>query len=389
MVIRASSVNPQVLQWARTRAGLTIEAAANAVGRSVDALIAWENGTESPTYRQLSDLAQRVYKRPIAVFFFPAPPDEEPIASEFRTLPESDREQLEPDTLFALREARAWQLSAPAVLYGADEAFRGSIEDLRARPRETTQALAKRVRETLGISISQQLRWRSPDDALKAWRSAVEQFGVLVFKRPFQQESVSGFCLDSSDFPVIVLNNSTSHTRQIFTLLHELGHLAFRVSGITRQRDEDLGSLAPSDRGVEIACNQFAASVLLPPDSIDLDRILSDDLEIAITHTARQFQVSREVVLRRLLEEGRIGSDEYKELVQAWRDDYLRREERAGGGSYYANVGTYLSDKYARAVLFQYHSGRIGVGEAAEHLRMKAQNIERFEAFLLSRGASE
>ena len=389
MVIRASSANPHVLRWARIRAGLTIEAAAEAIGRDADALEAWESGTQSPTYRQLSDLAQRVYKRPIAVFFFPAPPHEESIVSEFRTLPEAEREQLEPDTLFALREARAWQLSAANILQGADESFRGTVDDIRARPRETPVALARRIRELLGVTLPQQLQWRNPDDALKVWRSAVEQFGVLVFKRPFRQESVSGFCLDDPAHPVVVLNNSTSHTRQIFTLLHEIGHLAFGVSGVTTRDEEDLGSLAPVDRRIEIACNQFAANALLPPGSVNLEEIVSDDLEVAVTQTARAFQVSREVVLRRLLDAGRIESGEYTELVQKWRDDYLRAEARAGGGSYYANVGTYLSDKYARAVLFQYHSGRLGVGEAAEHLRMKARNIERFEAFLLSRGASE
>src|SRR5690349_10992434 len=113
MVIRASSATPSVLRWARERAGLSLEAAAGAIGRTAEVLAAWESGDAAPTYRQLADLAHRVYKRPVAVFFFPSPPTEAVIASEFRTLPESEREGFAPDTLFALREARAWQMSAP------------------------------------------------------------------------------------------------------------------------------------------------------------------------------------------------------------------------------------------------------------------------------------
>jgi len=389
MVVRASCANPQILRWARVRAGLTIEAASKAIGREPDVLESWELGSSSPTYRQLADLAQRVYHRPLAVFFFPTPPDEKQISSEFRTLPDADREALEPDTLFALREARAWQLSAPDVLAGTDvNASRGTIADLRARSGESADELAARVHGLLDISASEQSRWRSPDEALKAWRAAIEEFGILVFKRPFKQTSVSGFCLDDPAYPIVVLNNSTSHTRQIFTLFHELGHLAFGVSGVTT-RDEDLNSLGPSDRRVEIACNRFAASALLPPESIDLARIVRDGVEASISRISKAFQVGREVVLRRLRDSDLVSSSEYLAFVQAWRDDYLRKEEKSSGGTYYANVGTYLSERYARAVLFQYHSGRLGIGEAAEHLSMKAQNVDRFESFLLSRGVAE
>ncbi len=389
MVLRATSVNPKVLQWARVRAGLTVVDAAEAIGRSAEALEAWENGSETPTYRQLADLAQRVYRRPLAVFFFPSPPTEESIASEFRTLPDSERERLEPDTLFALRDARAWQLSAKDVFAGTDESFRGTVADLRAKHRETPTSLAHRVRSLLGISLAEQLQWRNADEALKAWRFAIERFAILVFKRPFDQESVSGFCLDDPQYPVVVINNATSHTRQIFTLLHELGHLAYGVSGVTTRDEDDLGSLSLSDRRIEIACNRFAAEALVPPGSIDLDEISGAQIGERISGAARALKVSREVVLRRLLDAGRVDSEAYTSLVEHWREDYLRQDERTGGGSYYANVGTYLSDTYARAVFFQYHSGRIGIGDAADHLRMKARNLDRFESFLLSRGRAE
>ncbi len=67
--------------------------------------------------------------------------------------------------------------------------------------------------------------------ALKQWRQAVEDCGVFVFKAAFKQKDISGFCLMDESLPVIYLNNSTTKTRQIFSLLHELAHLLLSING--------------------------------------------------------------------------------------------------------------------------------------------------------------
>lgn len=389
MVIRANSANPEVLRWARERTGLSVEAAAEAIGQSAEALRAWENGTKVPTYRQLSDLAHRVYKRPLAVFFFPEPPTEAPLSSQFRTLPQSELDALEPDTLYALRDARAWQLAIPVLLQDAASLSLRSPDELRAQANESASDLAKRIRREIGISVDQQRSWGGPSEALKAWRKAVEGFGVFVFKRSFSQNTVSGFCLDDDRFPVVVLNNSTAHSRQVFTLFHELGHLAFRVSGVTTREQHNLGSLAPGAKALEVACNRFAADFLVPQDSLMWTATDTANLDYAITDRAQQFNVSREVILRRLLDAQAISQATYSAKIEEWRDDYFRSASAKGGGSYYANQGTYLSDLFVRAAFHQYHVGRLSIGDLADHLRIKAQKIGRFEEFVLARGAAE
>jgi len=69
---------------------------------------------------------------------------------------------------------------------------------------------------------------------LKYWRQAVEEAGVFVFKNSFKQKDISGFCLRDEDLPIIYLNNSTSKTRQIFSLLHELAHLLLNMNGLSK-----------------------------------------------------------------------------------------------------------------------------------------------------------
>jgi Zn-dependent peptidase ImmA (M78 family) len=49
-----------------------------------------------------------------------------------------------------------------------------------------------------------------------------------------------------------VVNNSTAHAKQSFTLFHELCHLLFAVGGITKDDDRFVVSMAGVDREIEV-----------------------------------------------------------------------------------------------------------------------------------------
>jgi Zn-dependent peptidase ImmA (M78 family) len=98
--------------------------------------------------------------------------------------------------------------------------------------------MAVQVREYLGVSMEEQHGWTDDDDALKRWREALFSAGIYVFKDAFRVEEFSGFCLYDDVFPLIYVNNSSTKTRQMFTLFHELAHLLFHTSGIDTIHDE-------------------------------------------------------------------------------------------------------------------------------------------------------
>jgi len=50
-------LNPQVLQWARSTLGLSRQDVALRLKKSEDEIRAWEEGSDSPTYSQLENLA--------------------------------------------------------------------------------------------------------------------------------------------------------------------------------------------------------------------------------------------------------------------------------------------------------------------------------------------
>ena len=70
MTEKVTGTQPSVLRWARESQGYSIEEVASRLKRDPSEVAAWETGAESPTYVQLETLAYKIYKRPLAVFFF-------------------------------------------------------------------------------------------------------------------------------------------------------------------------------------------------------------------------------------------------------------------------------------------------------------------------------
>jgi Zn-dependent peptidase ImmA (M78 family) len=383
MVTRATALNPAVLRWAREQSGLSVEDAASRIRKSWKDLAAWEAGERFPTYNQLEALAERVYHRPVALFFLPSPPDEIPPVSEFRTLPDPDKAALEPDTLLALREARAFQESVRQLSEGRNPAERLIWRDLQGFP-DRVVALAGRVRDYLGVSLEEQMSWRSSREAMAEWRDRVEAAGVFVFKRSFEQRDVSGFCMHDPGFPVIFINNSTAFTRQIFTLMHELAHILFDVSGITRVDSSFVEDLSGEAGRIEVACNRFAAEVLLPESVFPWSRFSQAPYDEAVAEVAVRFKVSREVILRRLLDAGHVSRSEYREKTWEWFLEY-QTAERGAGGNYYNTQAAYLGKAFLDLAFSQFHAGRVSLPELADHLGIKARNVGRLEETVLAR----
>ena len=167
MVTRATAVNPRVLRWSRERMGLTVEDVATRLRRKPEEIVAWEAGHKAPTYRQLEELAGRLYKRPLAIFFFPEPPEEEDLRAEFRTLPAPEFDELLPDTRFAIREARARQQSLRELTEGRNPAARLITHDITPTPSGSAEELAADVRRYLGVSVGEQQSWAGQAEAFK------------------------------------------------------------------------------------------------------------------------------------------------------------------------------------------------------------------------------
>ena len=378
MAIERLEINPAVLTWARKRAGLSLDEA-----RHFGRVDEWEKGTSSPTYAQLEGLASGL-KIPISVFFFPEPPDVPDIKKSFRTLPDAELESIPNRVRLLVNKAKAFQLNLAELTSSKNPAKRQIINDIKLSTDEDIPVAAEKVRAYLGISLKDQQGFKSDDDALKAWRDALHAVGVFVFKDAFKNDDFSGFCLYDDTFPLIYVNNSSTKTRQIFTLFHELAHLLFQTSGIDTIGSDYIDRIGGKAKAIEVFCNAFAAEFLLPDAALaEAMRGRKHD-EATTTELAALFHVSREVVFRRFLDHGAISRKAYLEAAALWA------QQSSGGGSggdYYWTKLSYLGREYVSLALDEYHRNRISEAQLADFLDVKPKSLAGIEDYF-ERGTS-
>lgn len=379
-------VNPDVMRWARESANLTIDEVTKKLKKNSEVIEAWENGLDSPSYAQLEKLAYDVYKRPIAVFFFPHPPKEDDINKSFRTIPESEFNRLPSALVRQIRKARVKQENLYELCNGINPSGKLLPNNLKGIVGHGFEKLTTAIREYLNISLDKQKSWDTVETALEIWRKAFEDSGVFVFKEAFRNDDFSGFCLYDEIFPIIIINNTMPKTRQIFTLFHELGHLLFETSGIDKLDDDFVNILPEQERNVEILCNRLAAEILVPTEDFDMSvkRIRVDENSVA--DLAAIYKVSREVILRKLLDRGAVSKSIYKEFTDKWIEEARKKKlEGKSGGDYYNTQISYLGDKYIEIAFNAYYRKTIDDMQLADYLNVKIDNLNSLELSLHKR----
>jgi len=374
-------INPKIITWAREKAGLTVEALAKKMRRDPNEIELWEQGKADPSYASLEKLAYNHLHVPLAVFFFPEPPKIEDPRTKLRRLPTYELDRFSPDTYEKFRLAQAYQDSLSELM--REIRFRKIIFRDILPDSFTPVALAQKAREYLGISVRQQSMLNSCETAFKMWRHAIEEVGVFTFKDSFEDRFISGFGLLDEEYPIIFVNNSNSFSRQVFTLIHELSHILYGVNGVTDIDESYIDLMGPKDRQVEINCNRFAAHFLVPDDSFrdDLAYFLSAGTD-SISQIVDRYSVSREVILRRLLENGAVTKEYYERMAAQWNKEYLRRERSKAGGNYYLTRLAYLGEGFARVAFENYYRGRLSRTQLATHLNMNSRHLPKIESYM-------
>lgn len=370
-VKEALPITPAVVRWARERAGFSMEDASK-VFRKISA---WEAGEGAPSYAQLEQMADK-FKTPVAVFFFPKPPDVPGVEKSFRTLTTSDFAAIPRTVRLFLRRGQAMQLNLSELNDGKNPAPRLITRDIKVSSNTSLDGLASAIRKYLGVTIEDQASWNSIDKAMESWRDAFAQVGIYVFKDAFHAKTFFGFCLYDDEFPIIYVNNSCPKSRQIFTLFHELGHLLFHTSGIDALDDEFIKHLPQNEQKIETICNGLAAKVLVPDNIFDelMQRRRADRDTAA--ELAAYFSVSREVIYRKLLDRKLIDPLEYSAAAKFWESQI--RHSKDSSGNFYNSHRAYLGPRYIDLAFARYYQQRFDDLQLAEYLNLKPKNLQTF-----------
>ncbi len=366
-------ITPSLVSWARVRAGYSLADAE----KHFKKIALWENGESSPTYPQLEQLAER-FKVPVAVFFFPEPPDVPRIDETFRTLTQEDLATIPSKIRLLLRKARAMQINLAELHDGKNPSQKFVTRDLSFNVSARIDAMARSLREYLQISVEEQMSWASVEVALENWRQILVDYGVYVFKDAFREENFCGFCLYDESFPIIYVNNTTAKTRQIFTIFHELAHLIFHTSGVDLDDDGFIYTLPSDSRRIEVICNRFAGQFLVPDDAFEAEQANLPVNRDSAAQLASLFCVSREVIYRKFLDRGLIDRPEYESAAQEWRGRGGPKKA-SSSGNYYYNQMSYLGRRYVGLAFEKFYQNRFDSVQLAEYLNVKPKNIPNFE----------
>ncbi|MBF0482510.1 MAG: ImmA/IrrE family metallo-endopeptidase [Desulfovibrionaceae bacterium] len=339
-------VHPTLLRWARQRAGLEV---ADLLTR-FPKLDHWEQGEELPTLRQLEHFAQAVHV-PVGYLFLPTPPEEHLPIPDFRTIAGQEIHRPSPnllDAIHACQEKQAWYREFAQFTKQAHVEFIGSAT--ADMPPET---VALQMLDTFQFGLEDRRRCRNWEECLRYFCLSAEKAGVLVMvsgvvgsnnNRKLDPEEFRGFSLSDRLAPLVFVNGNDTKAARMFTLAHELAHLWLGTTALS-----DMGA-APRQgrRREEVWCNKVAAEYLVPTAVLNGEFDANEPLDQALKRIGGIFKVSSLVVLRRLLDIGRIDRGEFD---AAWGAEVLRfRRVSSGGGDFYKTTMTRASRRFTRAL---------------------------------------
>jgi Zn-dependent peptidase ImmA (M78 family)/DNA-binding XRE family transcriptional regulator len=393
-------VKRELLVWARESAGLSREAAAKKVPVKTEKLAEWETGAARPTIPQLRKLAN-AYKRPLAVFYLPAPPRGFDAMHDFRRLPGEVAGTQSPELRRAIRQVRVRRQMA-LDLYKELEADPATFE-LTATLNDDPESVGERVRDFLGVNYENQIRWRNEYEGFKIWRASLEARGVAVFQvEDVSTDEMRGFSISEASLPAVILNISDPVRPRIFTMLHEAVHLALRDGGLCDLDEEQ--RRPPEELRAEVFSNHAAGAALMPRANLLAEPEVARQVrptdwpDRVIDALASRYCVSREALVRRLVIVGRTTNAFYLRKRSQYQREYralaaerarivaARRAagEKVGGGAppHTLAVST-AGPLFTRLVLDGYEREIITASDVSDYLEIRLKHLPKVERAML------
>ncbi|MYH27986.1 MAG: ImmA/IrrE family metallo-endopeptidase [Acidobacteria bacterium] len=353
-------VEPELLRWARQRAGLGIDALAGRFPK----LNAWERGEIRPTLKQLERFSKATFT-PIGCFFLREVPVERVPIPDFRTVAGEGLDRPSAnllDTIYLCQQRQDWyrEFVRSAGIEPVDFVGSSQLDD------DISEA-AVRIRRFLGFDIEERRRLPTWTDALRRFIGQADARGVLVMvsgvvgsnsRRSLDPQEFRGFALADPTAPLIFINGKDTKAAQMFTLAHELAHLWLGSSGVSDVEAAEIG-----DQETERWCNRVAAELLVPLLPLKAEYSARAPLSDELNRLARRFKVSTLVILRRIHDAGFLTR-------HAFRSAYAAEIDRLGGlpggkgGDFYLTLGARVSQRFARAIVTSTLEGQTSFSES-------------------------
>ena len=372
MILRVD-VKPELLRWARERAGIEPDALETRFPKYRE----WESGHRQPTLRQLESLA-RVTHAPIGSFFLSQPLEERVPIPDLRTI--GDKPISRPsvdllDTVYLCQQRQDWYRDF-ARMEGEDPlTFVGS-----ATPATAVESTAESMRSALGFDLDERRALPTWTEALRRFIEQADSLGVLVMTsgivgnnthRKLDPDEFRGFALADDLAPLVFINGADSKAAQMFTLAHELAHIWLGESALS-----DVEPFSAPSHAVEVWCNHAAAELLVPLASLHEEFRGTPDLSDEVNRLARRYKVSTLVVLRRIFD---IGVLDRGALASAYRRELNRlgAVQARSGGSFHPTLKARVGRRFGHALVTSTLGGRTSFSESFRLLGIRRSSTFR------------
>jgi len=254
-------VRPELLDWARRRAGVSVDA----ILQRLPKFEQWERREAQPTLRQLEQFARLTYT-PVGYLFLAEPPVESLPIPDFRTVADTGVARPSPDlldTLYTCQQRQEWYRD-----YARSEAHDPVAIVGQASIDTDIEEVAANMRAALGFNLDERRRMPTWTDALRRFIEQAEGLGVLVMvsgvvgtnnRRKLNPNEFRGFALADELAPLIFINGADTKNGQMFSVAHELAHVWLGQSALS----DAAAATVPANR-IERWCHQVATNVLKP-----------------------------------------------------------------------------------------------------------------------------
>ncbi|MBU0997443.1 MAG: XRE family transcriptional regulator [Firmicutes bacterium] len=158
--------------------------------------------------------------------------------------------------------------------------------------------------------------------------SVIEQLGINVIVRDFRNDDFFGASSYSKEYGSFILVNASeriSEERQLFSLIHEYGHLLFHSDQYISIQSTNMYTSYRSETN-EMVANRFAGYFLMPRYLIN-EYNQSFDSKIDLKEMKHYFKVSLNGLLYSLNNYGLLPKDTYKNYIKHIKTNHYEKIE--------------------------------------------------------------
>jgi Zn-dependent peptidase ImmA (M78 family) len=156
----------------------------------------------------------------------------------------------------------------------------------------------------------------------------------------------------------------------MFTLAHELAHIALGQSAVSDAQPSELTEAVLPEERIERWCNEVAAELLVPLSAFRAEYHARGDWRDELQRLARVFKVSTLVVLRRIYDAGGFTRERFWDAYDA-EVERIKSLPSGGGGDFYLTLGARVGRRFSRAVVASTIEGRSSFTDAFRLLGFK------------------